>query len=300
MMRNGEKAMELLQLMYFCDAAKTENFSRTAEKYKVPTSNISQTVKRLECELGVKLFRRSANKIYLSEEGKLFYSGAKRALDSLEEAKNRISSFEDEGWGEIRLLIRTDRRIVTSAIEKFKRLYPRVSISINHRADSALTDYDFIISDAIERSADYRSEHLLSERIVLAVDKNSPLAHGHVSGLEALSGERFIELSDSRLQSLTEQLCRAAGFTPNVVIRTDDPHYVRKYVEMGLGVSLIPSVSWRGAFSDNVALLDVGGYIRETRLYVQKDKALNRQERLFYEILVSTFAEEEGWGGLCQ
>ena len=40
--------MELLQLKYFCDAAECENFSRTAEKYRVPTSNISQTVKRLD------------------------------------------------------------------------------------------------------------------------------------------------------------------------------------------------------------------------------------------------------------
>ncbi|MBQ8583789.1 MAG: LysR family transcriptional regulator [Clostridia bacterium] len=291
--------MELLQLMYFCDAAKTENFSRTAEKYKVPTSNISQTVKRLEAELGVKLFRRSANKVCLSEEGKLFYGGAKRALDALEEAKSRISDLEEEGWGEIRLLIRTDRRIVTNAIEKFKQRCPRVSLSINHRADSALTDYDFIISDAIERAADYRSEHLLSERIVLAVEKNAPLAEGPINGLESLAGERFIALADSRLHSLTEQMCRAAGFTPNVVIRTDDPHYVRKYVEMGLGIALVPAVSWRGAFSDNVVLLDIGGYTRQTRLYIPKDKVLTREERIFYEILVSTFNEEAGSFYLC-
>ena len=55
--------MELLQLMYFCDAAEEENFSHTAQKYQVPPSNISQSVKRLEAELGVKLFDRSANRI---------------------------------------------------------------------------------------------------------------------------------------------------------------------------------------------------------------------------------------------
>lgn len=51
-----ELAMELLQLKYFCDAAETENFSKTAKKYLVPTSNISQSIKRLERELGVELF----------------------------------------------------------------------------------------------------------------------------------------------------------------------------------------------------------------------------------------------------
>ena len=43
--------MELLQHKYFCDAAETEKFSRTAEKFLVPISNISQSVKRLEKEL---------------------------------------------------------------------------------------------------------------------------------------------------------------------------------------------------------------------------------------------------------
>ena len=42
--------MELLQLTYFCDAAVTQNFSKTAQKYNVPPSNISQSIKRLEIE----------------------------------------------------------------------------------------------------------------------------------------------------------------------------------------------------------------------------------------------------------
>ena len=54
--------MELLQLRYFCDAAQTQNFSKTAKKYLVPTSNISQSIKRLEKELGCELFEHRGNK----------------------------------------------------------------------------------------------------------------------------------------------------------------------------------------------------------------------------------------------
>jgi len=52
--------MELLQLTYFCDAAVTQNFSKTAQKYNVPPSNISQSIKRLERELSAPLFDRRA------------------------------------------------------------------------------------------------------------------------------------------------------------------------------------------------------------------------------------------------
>ena len=284
--------MELLQLTYFCDAAKTENFSHTAEKFNVPASNISQTVKRLEEELGVKLFRRSANKIFLSEEGRIFYEGAKRALDSLAGAKNRLADLEGLGTGEIRLLIQTCRRVVTNAIERYKQKYPGVSISINHNPGEGARDYDFLISDHIDAPEEYVSEFLITEKILLATKLGSEIDKKPPKSLSELSNERFIALDNSRLFGFTEQLCRAEGFTPNVVIRTDDPYYVRRYVEMGLGIALIPSVSWRGQFSSDVSLLDVGGYKRDTSLFVNKEKSLTRSEKAFYDILLETFREE--------
>ena len=65
--------MELLQLTYFCDAAITQNFSKTAEKYNVPPSNISQSIKRLEKELSVSLFDRCANRVALNAQGQAFF-----------------------------------------------------------------------------------------------------------------------------------------------------------------------------------------------------------------------------------
>ena len=284
--------MELLQLTYFCDAAKTENFSHTAEKFNVPASNISQTVKRLEEELGVKLFRRSANKIFLSEEGRIFYEGAKRALDALSTAKNRLADIDGSGKGEIRLLIQTCRRVVTNAIERYKQKFPGVSISINHNPSDGTQDYDFIISDSVDDPSEYVSRFLVTEKILLAAKADSAVALKPPKALSELECERFIALDNSRLFGFTEQLCKNEGFSPNVVIRTDDPYYVRKYVEMGLGVALIPSVSWRGQFSDEVSLIDIGAYKRETNLFIKREKILTGYERAFADILVEIFYEE--------
>ena len=285
-------SVELLQLTYFCDAARTENFSRTAEKYKVPTSNISQTVKRLEGELGVKLFKRTANKITLSEEGKIFYDGAKRALDSLTAAKNRLADMDGSGTGEIRLLIQTCRRVVTNVIEQYKQDFPGVSILINHKPGDGECDYDFIISDIVDDPSEYESGFLVTEKILLAAKVGSMIDKNPPRSLAELSEERFIALDNSRLFGFTEELCKKEGFTPNVVIRTDDPYYVRRYVEMGLGIALIPSVSWKGQFSDDVALIDVGGYTRDTKLFVKKEKILTKCERAFYDMLFAVFGKE--------
>ena len=128
--------MELLQLKYFCDAAITENFSITAKKYGLPTSAISQTIKRLENELGVKLFDRNANKVTLNEQGELFYNKVNSALNIFEDAKKQVCESNDEIPDNITLLIRTNRRVVTKAIERYKVKYPNVNFIIKHSCDS--------------------------------------------------------------------------------------------------------------------------------------------------------------------
>lgn len=87
--------MEILQLKYFCDAAQTQNFSKTAKKFLVPPSNISQTIKRLEKEVETTLFERHANKIKLNDAGLLFYKNAKTALNILENTKKCLKKLQE-------------------------------------------------------------------------------------------------------------------------------------------------------------------------------------------------------------
>lgn len=285
--------MELLQLKYFCDAAECENFSKTAEKNRVPTSNISQTVKRLETELGVQLFRRGPNKIALSDEGRVFYNGAKRALLALEEAIAGIAETGRDVGGEIKLLIRANRRILAIAIERFKNAFPRIQLSINHDRDAAYSDYSFIISDGSEQREHYTREPLITERMMLAVSKSHPLATRSEVALSELAEEGFICMSHgSSLADLSVAICRAEGFVPRVVINAEDPYYVRKYVEMGLGIALVPEISWRGMFSENTVFLNVGDYKRTIYLYIQSDRVLSKVEKIFADMIREAFKNE--------
>ena len=61
--------MEILQLRYFYESAKSQNFTVTAKKYMVPVSAVSSSIKRLEKELGCQLFDRDTNRIRLTIMG---------------------------------------------------------------------------------------------------------------------------------------------------------------------------------------------------------------------------------------
>ena len=116
-------AMELLQLVYFCSAAETENFAKAAQLHNVPPASISHSVKRLETELGVSLFDRSPNGVRLNKLGKALYQGTKASLAILEDARKEV---REETMGvSIKLLVDSGRNIVNKAMSLFRQSHPR-------------------------------------------------------------------------------------------------------------------------------------------------------------------------------
>ena len=101
--------MEILQLRYFFDSAKTESFAKTAEKYMVPPTSVSASVKRLEIELGCKLFDRSCNRIMLNSNGKRLRESLTLIFDELDKMVESLSA-PDADTREIKLLVRGMRK----------------------------------------------------------------------------------------------------------------------------------------------------------------------------------------------
>jgi len=277
--------MDLLQLRYFCDAAECENFSHTAGKYSVPTSNISQTVKRLEKELGVKLFDRSANKIVLNTYGKSFYLKVKNALEMMDDAKREIMDFDENQTKEIRLKVCTNRRIVTVAIERFKEKYPDVNFYLSHHYKDD-GEFDLVISDILPLDNNKTKELLVTEKIMVALREDNPLCRVKKADLSMFKNERFISMpEDSSLYRLTEEICMCHGFKPNIAIKSDDPYYVRRYAELGLGVMFVPSFSWQGQFSKEICFMDICDCTRDTYVFYNSQKYIPKVVKEFKNIL---------------
>ncbi|MBQ7363131.1 MAG: LysR family transcriptional regulator [Clostridia bacterium] len=277
--------MDLLQLKYFCDAAKTENFSKTAAKHLVPPSNISQTVSRLERELGVRLFDRGGNAVKLNSEGVSFYQKVSRALALIDEACAEATD-GTLGNREINLVVSSNRRIVTEAIDIFRREHPTVSFNISHRSGDIDETTDIIVSDDRVLKSKYCSVPLIEEKILLAVNDGSTLAKKSKITTEDLSCERFIFLNEgSSLNRVSRSVLNNLGVGANVVIRVDDPYYLRKYVALGLGVALTPEFSFRGQWEAGVTLREIGDFYRTTFLFSKREGYLSAAAREFAALL---------------
>lgn len=284
--------MDLLQLTYFCHAAQTENFSKTAEAFYVPPTSVSQTVKRLEKELGARLFDREANKLALNETGALFYEKVRLALSAIEEGKRSVQNANASDAGTIKILAYTCRRIVTQTVETFKTVFPRVTFIIHHGKGNANGDYDFIVGDREFPSRLSQKCLLLSEKIVLACHKTHPLANKKITA-KALSDEEFISMSaGNSLHAVLTDIAKREGFAPKIAIQSDDPFYVRKYLDEGLGVALVPEISWRGAFSENILLKALDGYTRDTYVFSDQPAFMPHLQKQFLTYLKKAFAKE--------
>ena len=66
MLIKGEYSMDINQLVYFADVAKTQNMGQSADNLHISQPALSMSIKRLENELGTELFDRHNHSIFLN------------------------------------------------------------------------------------------------------------------------------------------------------------------------------------------------------------------------------------------
>ena len=281
--------MEILALRYFCHAAETESFSKVAAKFCVPTSSISQVIKRIEDEVGAELFVRLGNRVRLSEPGKIFYERVRGAVAELDDAARELKEGSKKVWGEICLLVLSERRIVADVIESFMKDYPDVTFTIDHTNEKRknFNAYDLTISSLSEAEKGTVKLPFIKEKMLLAIPLGHPISKLNNIQPKDLANERFITMNDeSPLYSTTIDIFHSLGIDPKISIKCDDPSLIHRYVEIGLGLAIVPSVSWRDAFSERVKLYPLEGFFRTAYIYHRKNDNMPIRVKLFLEHLL--------------
>ena len=143
--------LELYKVFYV--VAKNKHMTRASEELHISQPAISQSIKKLEDQLGGTLFLRSNKGMELTEEGKMFYEYVKGALELIGNAENEYTSFKDLSKGEIKVGCSTTltKLILMDALENFHKDYPNININIvngltsNLINDLKLGKLDFVI-----------------------------------------------------------------------------------------------------------------------------------------------------------
>lgn len=228
--------MELLQLRYFFESAYSESFAKTAEKYMVPASSVSASVKRLETELGCKLFDRTSNRIVLNENGKRVMNSLQVIFSEIDQMRgSMVDSGEDER--EIRILVRALRNLVTDLVIRYKHEHLNTKFRlISEFNETNKENYDIIIDTESEFYAGYECFELYRQRIWIYASEDSPLC-GRKLTLKQLADQPFVAMSQYGNQyKKMMNACQREGFKPNIVAQINDTACFLKIIESGVAI----------------------------------------------------------------
>lgn len=267
-----------LQLKYFENAAKTQNFSKTAQHFEVPTSTVSASIKKLESGMGVQLFDRTANKITLNEYGKILLDAVETSQAAFKKARSEIDRRRKIPSGEIHLLILANRKKINDVLYAFKQLYPEVSFVIKHTLPESISEiksYDIIVAGDNIVSEHFNKTFWLSEEVFLAVSKSNPLSKRDSIATEEMQNQKFICMhKGSSIRNYMDTFFAQKGIKADTSIECEDPTYLAGYLEMNLGVALVPVIAMKDLIGENIKLLKVDeGIHRITCIYTNKNNS---------------------------
>jgi len=243
--------MDLRQLRYFLAVAEELHFGRAAEQLGIAQPPLTQTIQKLERELGCQLLLRG-RQTQLTEAGSKLVEEARQVLEQAEHAMQATRRVAFGEAGELRVGVPPSVMLtkLPAAIRKYRQRYPGVTFSLREMGTSAIEEallnrsIDLGFLRETQGPLSLRSDLFVTEPLVAVLPATHPLAKQKTLRLQALRKEPFVFFPRRIGPAFYDVLlgeCGDAGFVPNVVQEATQWQTVISLVEAGLGVSIAPA-----------------------------------------------------------
>lgn len=249
--------MELLQFRYFLTAARFQHITKAAKALNIAQPALTQSIKRLESELGVELFDRKNNKIYLNSSGKLLVEKLIPIISAIDNLKDEINNYRDATDHNIHINLLAGSLFVTNAIIAYNSIHSDIKFQLSQSPVDEIGDI-CIFSSIYSEDVTENDKIILSEELFIAVSASSPLAEYDSISLKDISNFNFIALNKfSPLRILCDKYCLSAGFNPNIIFESSDIESILNLVSAGLGISFWCKCSMPSVDSSKIKLIHI-------------------------------------------
>jgi DNA-binding transcriptional LysR family regulator len=293
--------LDLPKLRILVAVARAGSFTRAAEALDLRQPTVSQQVQVLERGLGVRLFDRLGHTVRLTASGSALVPYAERILQLADEAQ--AATREAAGLAAITLRLGAGNTLATyilpDLLARLRWEHPEVSVQITVGNTDQLLDA--VLDGAVELGlvgspvADDRlSIHpFMQDELVVIEPPDGPWPTAEVVRLADLGAQTLlVREAGSALQASVDALLRARGTQPRHTITLGNLEAIKRCVEAGLGVAIVPEIAVRreaqaGALRA-LTLVDVSD--ERSFLYVyRRDRILSPAAQLFVELLLKPF-----------
>lgn len=251
--------MDIKQLLYFIAIVEEGNISCAAKKLHMAQPPLSNQLKLLEEELGVKLIERGARKASLTAVGEILYKRAKHIVELTNTTITEIGDFEKGIQGTLRLgtISSSGTALLNSRIIEFNKKHPHVKFEIHEGNTYELIDMlnSGIIEVGIVRtpfkSQNFECLYLESEPMVAVMSKDYDTGNlGDKIYLKDLKNKPLIIYR--RFEKILLSEFEMLEIEPNIFCINDDARTTLLWARAGLGIGIVPKSAVSLEFSKNV------------------------------------------------
>ncbi|HEX8823216.1 MAG TPA: LysR family transcriptional regulator [Archangium sp.] len=287
--------MQLESLKMFCDVVETGSFSRAAQLNHVTQSAVSQQIRALENRYEQKLLSRSARQVTPTPAGERLFRGCKEILARFAEVENEIreQSTEVQGTTTVSTIYSVGLHELRNVQKQLLKSHPKVNMRLNYRRNDQV--YDDVILGAAEIGivaypqprAGVDIHPFRDDKLAVVCSPNHPFATKAKVSLTALSGVPFIAFDrEAPTRKALDRLFREKNLDLNPVMEIDNVETIKRAVEMGIGVAILPSSTVAAEVAQNSLVAKPfaeGPVSRPIGLLIRKGKYLDRSSAAVLE-----------------
>lgn len=292
--------MDLHYLEIFNTVAQHESYKKASDILHISQPALSVQIKKLEGQIGLKLFDKIGNKVHLSENGIMLQEYTKRIFSIVDELTNNISDTQKFIGGTLNIggSNTPGAYILPEVIGDFKKLYPSIKFNL-HIGNTAEISHlisngtlDIAVNGGNCFYSNYISvEKLFSDKLVLVASPQNPYCSNKNITVKDLQKMSFVvHKTDSQLYTYYKNFIDELNIPENINMYLGNIDAIKKAVSSNLGISLIPYVAVK--FELQFGLLKVLNFSEYQHKYpysliYNKNKSLSTTTKKFIDFVRS-------------
>ena len=296
--------MDLGELEVFLTVTREGRFSRAAVKMHRTQSAVSQTIRKLEGELGEPLFDRSSREGALTDSGRVLQEYAERLLNLRAGAHQALKELREVQRGQLVIAANEFTALyLLPVLGNFRRLHPTIKITVLRSLGSRIGDQvlrhtaDIGVLSFDPQEALLSSVVVYSDELAFVVPPSHPLAALKEISIKQLGAETFIAHNvPSPYRDKVIDSFRKYKTPLHMDVELPTLQAIKRFVQMGNGVAFVPHISAESEIASGelvripVRELDLN---RKLRLVYPKKANLSHATQAFLRV-AEAYATERG------
>jgi DNA-binding transcriptional LysR family regulator len=290
-------AMQIDALKIYCDVVRLHSFSRGADANHVLQATASLTVQRLEKHLGVTLIDRSRRPWKPTHEGRIFFEGCREMLEQYYQLESQVRGKQIATDTVVRVaaIYSANLHDISRCVRRFHEVQGQARVELEFLHPSRVCER--VLNDEVDLGIvsfpqGRRGLEVVpwrSEPMVVACHPQHRLAAKKSIGVKQLAGEPFVGFdADLVIRKKIDAFLRQHGVAVRVVLTFDNIEAVKRALEVGSGVAILPRPTLEHELKANTLVavpLSNQTFVRPLGFVYRRGRQLCPNAKAFIELL---------------